>query len=91
MFESGKPFPARELDAFTTDRLTALLDRTRKELGMPDAAIRDITISLAGLGMSDRSKLAVAMVVRTPQGRLGRVVQALDGTLGEVHEWKFAR
>ena len=91
MFESGKPFPARELDAFTADRLTALLDRTRKELGMPDAAIRDITISLAGLGMSDRSKLAVAMVVRTPQGRLGRVVQALDGTLGEVHEWKFAR
>jgi hypothetical protein len=91
MFESGKPFPARELDAFTADRLTALLERTRKELGMPDAAIRDITISRNGIGMSDRDKVAVALVVRTPRGRLGRVVQALDGTLGEVYEWKFAR
>jgi hypothetical protein len=91
MFEGGKPFPARELEAFTADRLMALLERTRKELDMPDAAIRDVTISLAGLGMSDRGKLAVAMVVLTPRGRLGRVVQALDGTLGEVHEWKFDR
>jgi hypothetical protein len=91
MFESGKPFPARELEAITADRLAALLERTRKELDMPDGAIRDVTISLAGLGMKDRGKLAVAMVVLTPRGRLGRVVQALDGTLGEVHEWKFDR
>jgi hypothetical protein len=70
--------------------MAALLDRTRKELGMPDAAIRDVTISLNGLGMKDGSKVAVAMVVRTPRGRLGRVVQALDGTLGEVYEWPIA-
>jgi hypothetical protein len=91
MFESGKPFPVRELEALTADRLAALLDRTRKELDMPDAAIRDITISRNGLGMADRGKLAVTLVVLTPRGRLGRVVQALDGTLGEVHEWKFDR
>jgi hypothetical protein len=90
MFEGGKPFPARDLDAFTADRMAALLDRTRKELGMPDAAIRDVTISLNGLGMKDGGKVAVAMVVRTPRGRLGRVVQALDGTLGEVYEWPIA-
>jgi hypothetical protein len=91
MFESGKPFPARDLEVFTADRLAALLELTRKELGMPDATLRDITISRNGLGMSDRSKVAVAMVVLTPRGRLGRVVQALDGTLGEIHEWKFDR
>jgi hypothetical protein len=90
MFESGTPFPVRDLDAFTADRIAALLDRTRKELGMPDAAIRDVTISRNGLGMKDRSTVAVAMVVRTPRGRLGRVVQALDGTLGEVYEWPIA-
>ena len=88
MFEGGTPFPASELVAFTADRLGALLERTRKELDMPDAAIRDITISRNGLGMSDRAKVAVTMMVRTPRGRLGRVVQALDGTLGEVHEWR---
>ena len=90
MFEGGKPFPVRELEAFTAERVVALVERTRKELGMPDAAIRDVTISRNGLGMSDRDKVAVAMVVRTPRGRLGRVVQALDGTLGEVYEWPIA-
>lgn len=87
MFEQGQPFAASDLDALSADRLAALLERTRKELNMPDGAVRDITISRAGIGMKDRNKVAVALVVRTPRGRLGRVVQALDGTMGEVYEW----
>jgi hypothetical protein len=86
MFESGKPFAASELEAFTAQRIASLLERSLNELDMPDAKLRHITIGRDVLGISRLDRVTVATLFQTPRGRQGRVVQALDGTIVEVYK-----